>query len=240
MADCKGLNGVCEANSGYIYILRSPIFGGFTVKIGKTTNLPIVRARELYSGSTGVPVPFYVYISISVADCTLAEKRAHELLATYRINSRREFFKIPPDVAFGFLFDICKKINKEFSYPEPEVYKLDSHQDDGAYDEKANDFFQDNCFGQIYGVDPKNFLSSPIGTSILTANQQIRVKVVSMIFEAILSEEDMRWAESFSRDANPERELRIWENMAKAFMSISELEFASVSMKSEAFHLCDS
>lgn len=221
-------------SSGYIYILRSPIFGGFTIKVGKTTKQPEIRAGELYSGATGVPVPFQVYISISVADCSLAEKRAHELLSSYRINPRREFFKIPPDVAADFIFDICKTINKDLAFTEPEIWKFDPDEERSSID---NESAQSKHLDRIYSIAPENLRSSPVGTSALSKAQQLRVKIVSMIFGAILPEEEMKWAENFSRDSNPEKELRIWEHMAKAFMSVSELEFASESVKTEAFYL---
>lgn len=76
----------------YIYILTNPSMPDL-IKVGKTTKHPSSRMKEL--NSTGVPKPFKLQLSLIVEDCSLAEKHAHRILSKYRVNQKREFFKIP-------------------------------------------------------------------------------------------------------------------------------------------------
>lgn len=77
-----------------IYVLTNPAMPGL-VKIGKTTrNDPQVRMNELYTSSSGVPLPFDCAKAVQVEDERAAEKALHEAFAPYRINPKREFFKI--------------------------------------------------------------------------------------------------------------------------------------------------
>ena len=77
--------------NGWVYVLGNESMPGI-VKIGFTTKDPGARAKEL-SGSTGVPMPFFVEYGIVVADPEECEKRVHNLLAEQRLNEGREFFK---------------------------------------------------------------------------------------------------------------------------------------------------
>lgn len=77
--------------NGWVYVLGNESMPDI-VKIGFTTKDPGARAKEL-SGSTGVPMPFFVEYGIVVADPEECEKRAHNLLEEQRLNEGREFFK---------------------------------------------------------------------------------------------------------------------------------------------------
>lgn len=80
--------------SEYVYILSNEAFPDL-FKIGKTINIED-RVRQL-SGHSGVPIPFEVYYACKVADSSKVEKSIHDAFADYRINPRREFFKINPE-----------------------------------------------------------------------------------------------------------------------------------------------
>ena len=76
---------------GFIYVLSNPSMPGL-LKVGRTDRQPEERAREL--GTTGVPQPFKIEYSISVADTVIAETEIHRLLDLrgLRAHERREFF----------------------------------------------------------------------------------------------------------------------------------------------------
>ena len=70
------------------------------VKIGMTDNLT-VRMRSLYNSST--PVPFECYFACTVADMRFVEKSIHNGFDDFRINPRREFFRIDPEKVVSIL-----------------------------------------------------------------------------------------------------------------------------------------
>ena len=80
-------------SEGYVYILVNPAFTGYA-KIGKTTNDPAIRAKEL-SSSTGVPVPYAVAWDAVVSDRHYVERLVHRRLAHARARNDREFFAVP-------------------------------------------------------------------------------------------------------------------------------------------------
>lgn len=79
------------ANFGFVYLLSNDSMPGL-YKIGYTHNSPLNRAHEL-SRSTSCPSPFEVVFYIEIDDPREAEKRFHNQLSDYRINSQREFFR---------------------------------------------------------------------------------------------------------------------------------------------------
>lgn len=223
--------------AGYIYILQNAAFGSYVVKIGLTTRAPDLRASEIYAGATGVPMPFEIAHAFSVGDCEEAERRIHKRLATYRLNRRREFFRVPPRVAATVVQDICSQINSEHSMPPPSAIELGTPY--ASQPPAIEVAIQDSYFesDRIYAVRPEDLRKSAIGTSCLTPEQHERSRVLSMIFHEVFPWSGEQWVESFSRDEGPERELRIWESMAKAFMLIDQVDLVTEEMKKEAFVL---
>ena len=67
------------------------------LKIGKTTKNPNSRMREL--NSTGVAQAFVLELALAVENCSNAEKYSHHILRSYRVNRKREFFKISAHIA---------------------------------------------------------------------------------------------------------------------------------------------
>lgn len=225
---------------GFIYILQNKTFGPYVVKIGFTTADPDSRASQLYNGSSGVPNPFDVFTAYSVGDCKLAEKHIHMRLKAFRINGRREFFRMAPAVAASLVYGTCAKINEDMGLASPKKYEPDVKDnseifvkmrlDEGsvcaAVDEKA-------CFH----IDPRHVMMSPRGVSKLTAEQEDRAGIVLMLLSNVYPSKPSEWLGDFTRDSNPEREISIWECIAKAFMTIDEVEIASEDLKFEAFTL---
>ena len=78
---------------GIIYIVRSASHNIDIYKVGLTHREVNIRAKELGS-TTGVPLPFEVLASWEVGNCGEIEKEIHFRLRKYRINNRREFFRV--------------------------------------------------------------------------------------------------------------------------------------------------
>jgi len=95
-------------NKGYIYLLRNASHDLDVFKIGLTTKTVEDRAKQL----SGTPSPdqFLIINRWSVQDCVLAEKLIHEKLASYRLNPKREFFKIKLEDAIKDIIPIIDKI----------------------------------------------------------------------------------------------------------------------------------
>jgi hypothetical protein len=94
-------------SEGYVYILVNPAFTGYA-KIGKTTNDPAIRAKEL-SSSTGVPVPYAVAWDAVVSDRHYVERLVHRRLAHARARNDREFFAVPLREAVSVLAELGKE-----------------------------------------------------------------------------------------------------------------------------------
>lgn len=224
-------------SKGFIYILQNRSYGSYVVKIGKTLREPDLRAKEVYNNSTGVPQPFDVAYSCSVADCHTAESKIHERLFAYRINKRREFFELPPKVARAVALECCTEINLALGQSPPDATTLIRADEVRNFDQVLRSPRQLVSNNKIYEVDPRDITQSPLGTSVLTPSQVNRVKVLNLIFADVFPDDGESWPDSFSRDKNPEHEIEIWEHMAKAFMTIDQIEYFGDREKLEAFEL---
>lgn len=78
-----------------IYVLVNEAMPGL-VKIGLTTDNVESRISQL-STHSGIPLPFECYFAAEVKDYAKLEKTLHQLFSEYRINPKREFFKIDPE-----------------------------------------------------------------------------------------------------------------------------------------------
>ncbi|AEK57783.1 GIY-YIG nuclease family protein [Acidithiobacillus caldus] len=78
--------------SDIIYVLTNEAMPGL-VKIGRTTDDVTGRIAALNS-ATGVPLPFECYFAAEVEDACRLEKQLHQLFSEYRINPKREFFRV--------------------------------------------------------------------------------------------------------------------------------------------------
>jgi T5orf172 domain len=81
-------------NAGWLYVMRCPLMDDDVYKVGWCSRPPKTRAEEL-SKATGVPLAYIVVESWKVEDARQIETTAHQVLAEFRINLRREFFKAP-------------------------------------------------------------------------------------------------------------------------------------------------
>ena len=83
-----------EEKFGFIYALKSIGLDKDLIKIGKTKHSPYKRAEDL-SKPTGVPTSFEVILFCNVIDRHSAENWLKETLEEYRVNSKKEFYKVP-------------------------------------------------------------------------------------------------------------------------------------------------
>lgn len=107
----KNENKYTDANSGYIYVLRNPAMGENVFKIGLTRNTVDERANQL--SKTSVPDKFYKMQEWNVKDCVRAEKEIHSKLREYRVDPRREFFRIEFDKIIKVVKEVINEINIE-------------------------------------------------------------------------------------------------------------------------------
>ena len=97
---------MAERKVGYVYILTNPSFKEDWVKIGKSARPVDVRSKEL--DNTAVPLPFEIYAAIKTSKFNEVEKLVHKTidrLTDLRIRQNREFFNVPPQVAFDIFKD---------------------------------------------------------------------------------------------------------------------------------------
>lgn len=192
-------------------------------------------------GSSGVPTPFEIATAYSVGDCKLAEKRIHKRLAAYRLNGRREFFRTSPTVAASVAYETCAKLNDELGLPPPKPFEINKtlsipkvKTQNKASEDVATDIEKE---GRLTVMDLNRLRESPIGTSVLTPDQLDRIDILGMQLAQVYPDKRQDMLDGFSRDKTPERELRIWEHITKAYLTIEQVEFASDDLKLEAFTL---
>jgi len=108
------------SDAGYVYVLINPSMEGL-VKIGKTTQDPTGRAKEL-SAATGVPTPFIVVFDAYFEDCSQAEEYVQARLEqkNYRVSSSREFFTAPVNEAVKAVIEAQSVLGIKQSSPTHE------------------------------------------------------------------------------------------------------------------------
>lgn len=222
----------------YVYVLKNPAYEAYIVKIGKTKLEPHIRAQQIYWGATGVPEHFDIAFVCKVPDCNIAEKKIHKLLSSYRKNNRREFFHLPVDVAKTAIISVCTELFGRDNISIVINEETQKHINTIKTEEDLIDEFE---YSNSHSIEFNKFIHvltpSPIGTSFLTQEQKNRIALINQVFEIVFPKSEKETIENFSCDRNPDREIKIWEHMAKAFMKISENPFISDEFKSEAFAL---
>jgi hypothetical protein len=88
------MNGIKEQKDQYVYFMTNACYDDDVFKIGWTSRHPSNRISQL---NTGAPTPFIVDLVIVTPEGYKLEKQIHTHLTQYRIDSNREFFKIPKD-----------------------------------------------------------------------------------------------------------------------------------------------
>ena len=97
-----------EVAHGYIYVLSNPSMRGL-LKIGFTERTPKERIAELRG--TGVPTDFVLESHFYSKHPLEDEKYIHGSLNEYRVNDKREFFKVDLKTACTIIEKRCERIN---------------------------------------------------------------------------------------------------------------------------------
>ena len=84
-----------DLKTQYVYIMSNPSYDDDVFKIGWTRKSPLKRANELHA--SGIPTPFVVESVITTMEGSKLEQQIHNHLKQYRMNNKREFFKILKD-----------------------------------------------------------------------------------------------------------------------------------------------
>jgi T5orf172 domain len=216
-------------NPEYIYILQNKSYGKYLVKIGMTAREPDTRAKEIYFGASGVPEKFHMVFACQVNDCSMAEKKIHQLLKSYRHNKNREFFFIKVEVAKKILLHVCKEVNGASSIQD--LITIEKPLIDSSEDLSADPF-------NTVSIPIKSILGSLLpGTSLLSEEQIIRVEVIAETLKEVYPNTCEYWIEGFSCDIDPEREIQIWEHIVKAFLKIEKISLLDDNQRIEALHI---
>lgn len=125
--------------SEIVYVLSNPAMPGL-VKIGRTASVSgLERCRQLYT--TGVPQPFKLEYACKVDDSRAVEAAIHRIIATHRVNNRREFFSIPPEPVISVLQLIGTPVARANDETGPSPTSQFEDEDDvpfGYQDESAD------------------------------------------------------------------------------------------------------
>lgn len=96
---------------------------------------------------------------------------------------------------------------------------------------------QDSQTGIVRWVDPKEIHQGPVQRDSLTDEQTERIKVLQQTFFEIDGQTIDQWIDSFKRDLNPDKELAIWEQMAKAYTAYCLSHELSLDEKKEVYKI---
>ena len=224
-----------HSNAGYIYILQNDSHDNLVLKIGLTRGKPELRAKQLYWGSTGVPEHFDIAVAYSVGDCVTAEAEIHRRLETYRINPKREFFRIDPGVAQIIALNTCENINKKLGLTVPNIVKF-KNEKSTSYIKSIPDIPElENSKFETRVVPLSDFKLASVGTSELSDEQIDRIQIAHLILAEICGFDSKEFVDNFSRDKYPEPEIVLWENIAKVYQTFDSGASRSVEEKQEAF-----
>jgi len=224
-----------HSNAGYIYILQNDSHDNLVLKIGLTRGKPELRAKQLYWGSTGVPEHFDIAVAYSVGDCVTAEAEIHRRLETYRINPKREFFRIDPGVAQIIALNTCENINKKLGLSVPNIVKFNNEKST-SYIKSIPDIPElENSKFETRVVPLLDFKLASVGTSVLSDEQIDQIQIAYLILAEICGFDSKEFVDNFSCDKYPEPEIVIWENIAKVYQIFDSGAFRSVEEKQEAY-----
>jgi hypothetical protein len=102
-----------------VYVLTNEAMPGL-IKIRRTSDSVEARLTNL-SSHTGVRLAFECYFAAEVVDGLRIEKILHQLFAEYRLNPRREFFRLDPEKAvLAISIGVFKEVTPGVAQVEPD------------------------------------------------------------------------------------------------------------------------
>ena len=150
--------------SNIVYVLTNPSIPDI-VKIGMTTDLT-TRMRSLYNSS--VPVPFECYFACTVKDMSFVEKQLHDGFDDFRVNPKREFFRIDPERVVSIL----KMVMIEDVTPKEDIVEDEIDQRSLDKEKKVRGRFNFDMIGVPVG-SILTFVKEPTLTSIVLDKHKI-------------------------------------------------------------------
>lgn len=115
-----------------VYVLSNEAMPGL-VKIGKTSQGPEQRLRNLYT--TSVPFPFKCEYACYTSRPDELEGALHKLLENVRVNPSREFFRIAPENLLPLLTLLNEKDNEGAKQEIDQELGRDENSEDVAAEE---------------------------------------------------------------------------------------------------------
>jgi hypothetical protein len=83
-------------STGFLYCFSNPCMPGL-LKIGYTERPLEERIQEANVSNTWIPTPFEVELAKQVKEPVHKEQTVHKILDKYRVNPKREFFRVSMD-----------------------------------------------------------------------------------------------------------------------------------------------
>ena len=151
--------------SNIVYVLTNPSIPDI-VKIGMTTDLT-TRMRSLYNSS--VPVPFECYFACTVNDMSFVEKQLHDGFDDFRVNPKREFFRIDPERVVSIL----KMVMIEDVTPKEDIVEDEIDQRSLDKEKKVRGRFNFDMIGVPVG-SILTFVKDPTITSTVVDKHKIK------------------------------------------------------------------
>jgi len=94
-----------------------------------------------------------------------------------------------------------------------------------------------NDGGRVEWVDPKTIQPGPIQRDALSDEQMARIRALQAVFVEVDGQTVEQWVDSFKRDWDPDKELRIWEQMAKAYRGYCDGKQLSAVAKKDVYRV---
>lgn len=152
---------------GYIYCFSNPSYSSDILKVGMTNRTPDERAKELYT--TGLPTPFIIEFAKKVNNPKDKEKIIHKILDEYRVNPKREFFRVSIEkVKMIFELPDGEWWSENSSINDDEATEEDEDEDESPVVRKKRDMTK--CFSDGQIIKHTIGDSTRIGTYVLSRN----------------------------------------------------------------------
>jgi hypothetical protein len=91
--------------------------------------------------------------------------------------------------------------------------------------------------GRVEWIDPKSIKPGPTLRDQLSEEQMARIRALQATFVEVDGQPVERWFDNFKRDVDPDREIRVWERMAKAYKAYCEGKKLSPEAKKDVYRV---
>ena len=90
---------------------------------------------------------------------------------------------------------------------------------------------------RVEWVDPSTIQPGPIRRDTLNDEQMARIRALQTVFVEVDGQTVEQWVDNFKRDADPDKELRVWERMAKAYRAYCDGKQLSATAKKDVYRI---